>query len=86
VTFNLRDFPVRRLAGFGIAPRHPDGFLWECLSKHPEAMAGAIRAACAAAGAEAPGDARRALKRAKLPRLGKAWEAEEGGDLAASQG
>jgi hypothetical protein len=74
VTFNLRDFPARKLAGFGIEPRHPDGFLWECLSKHPDSMAGAIRAACAAAGAEAPGDMRRALKRAKLPRLGKAWE------------
>ncbi|HSF96177.1 MAG TPA: PIN domain-containing protein [Thermohalobaculum sp.] len=79
LTFNLRDFPARRLAAHGVAARHPDGFLWELLSHAPEAMDAAIRRACAAAGAEAPGDIRRALKRAKLPRLGKAWEAAKGG-------
>jgi len=42
-------------------------------------MGGAIRAAAAAAGAETPEEVRRALKRARLPRLGKAWEAMAAG-------
>jgi hypothetical protein len=75
LTFNLRDFPARRMAGHGVVARHPDGFLWELLSHAPEPMSGTIRAAAAQAGAAAPGEVRRALKRAKLPRLGKAWEA-----------
>lgn len=75
VTFNLRDFPVRKLAAMGIEGRHPDGFLWELFSEAPEAVGRAIRAAATAAGAGAPGEVRRALKRARLPRLGKAWEA-----------
>lgn len=73
LTFNLRDFPRRRLAALGLAPRHPDGFLWELMSAAPEVLDTAIRAALA----EAP-DAesrRRALKRAHLPRLAKAWHA-----------
>ncbi len=79
LTFNLRDFPARRLAALGIAARHPDGFLWELLSAAPEAMGGVVRAAAAAAGAETPEEVRRALKRARLPRLGKAWEAMAAG-------
>lgn len=75
LTFNLRDFPARRLAAPGIVARHPDGFLWELLSAAPDEMGGAIRAAAAAAGAETPEETRRALKRARLPRLGKAWYA-----------
>ncbi len=75
LTFNLRDFPVRKLAAMGIQGRHPDGFLWELFSEAPEAVGRAIREAAAAAGAEGPGEVRRALKRARLPRLGKAWEA-----------
>ncbi len=75
LTFNLRDFPARRLAALGIVARHPDGFLWELLSAATDGMCGAIRAAAAAAGAKAPEEIRPALKRAGLPRLGKAWEA-----------
>lgn len=73
LTFNLRDFPRRLLAGYGMEARHPDGFLWELLSLAPESAGTAIGAALTAAGV--PRDrARAALKRAKLPRLGKAWE------------
>jgi len=79
LTFNLRDFPARRLAAHGVTARHPDGFLWELFSHAPEPMNRAIRRAAAAAGAEAPAEIRRALKRARLPRLGKAWEAAAGG-------
>jgi hypothetical protein len=74
LTFNLRDFPRRVLAAHGIEPRHPDGFLWELLSLASGRGGAAIGAALAEAGI-APDRARAALKRAKLPRLGKAWEA-----------
>ncbi len=78
LTFNLRDFPRRALAGadpgHALEARHPDGFLWELLSLAPGPMAGVVAAALAQAGI-APGRARAALKRAHLPRLGKAWEA-----------
>jgi len=50
LTFNMRDFPVRRLAVHGITPRHPDGFLWEVFSNEPEAAGQAIRETAAEAG------------------------------------
>lgn len=78
VTFNLRDFPTRKLSTLGVTPRHPDGFLWELLSHAPEAMDQAVRRAARAAGATDPGEVRRLLKRARLSRLGKAWEALAG--------
>jgi predicted nucleic acid-binding protein len=78
LTFNLRDFPARRLAAHGVAARHPDGFLWELLGHAPEAMGAAIRRAAVMADAETPGDIRRALKRARLSRLSKAWAAGTG--------
>lgn len=71
VTFNLRDFPRRALAGHGIEARHPDGFLWELWSLHPERMRPVLDVALSAAGV-APDRTRAALKKAKLPRLGKA--------------
>lgn len=75
LTFNVRDFPARRLVAHGITPRHPDGFLWELFSHAPEAVDGAIRAAAADAGVTEVEPIRRALKRAHLPRLAKAWRA-----------
>jgi len=79
LTFNLRDFPVRRLAAHGIAPRHPDGFLWELYSDAPEVVGSAIRQAAAVIGAEEADAIRRALRRAGLSRLAKAWFAGESG-------
>lgn len=73
LTFNLRDFPRRTLAGLGVEARHPDGFLWEMWSHAPDQMAEVIAAALASQGID-PADTRRALKRARLPRLGKALE------------
>lgn len=73
LTFNTRDFPARRLAGHGIVLRHPDGFLWEHFSHRPELVDGAIRAAAEDAGIDGADAIRRALKRAHLPRLAKAW-------------
>ncbi len=75
LTFNLSDFPKRRLAAHRVVPRHPDGYLWELFSAEPEMMAEAIREAAGAQEAEA---IRRGLKRAKLPRLAKAWRAHAG--------
>lgn len=72
LTFNLRDFPARRLGGLAIAPRHPDGFLWELLGREPVAMRRLIDDVVAAAGRE-PSEGRKLLKRSGLPRLGKAW-------------
>lgn len=71
VTFNLRDFPRRVLAGQGIEARHPDGFLWELWSRERTCMEAVVDAALSRAGV-APDRWRPALKRAKLPRLGKA--------------
>lgn len=77
LTFNLRDFPARRMSGLKLDVRHPDGFLWELWSDAPEAMEAAVRD-----GLEAVGTAwesrRGALKRARLSRLGKALEQDPG--------
>lgn len=75
LTFNTRDFPSRRLAAHGITPRHPDGFLWELFSQAPEAVEGALRDAAGDAGLGEADAIRRALRRAHLPRLAKAWRA-----------
>ena len=74
LTFNLRDFPRRVLAGHGIAARHPDEFLWECLSQDPERVRPIVQSVLESF--ELSGDeARAALKRARLPRFAKAWVA-----------
>lgn len=69
LTQNLRDFPARALAPFGITARAPDDFamaLW--LAEHAPVEAGVARVWSALTGAEL----RKALKSASLPRLGKA--------------
>src|SRR5690625_1237610 len=71
ITFNLRDFPRRVLAGHGIEARHPDGLLWEFWSTAPERMEPVLKAELARAGVEEE-RVRAVLKRAKLPRFGKA--------------
>ncbi len=73
LTFNIRDFPARRLAAHGIAARHPDDLFWELYSGRPREVGPVISAAVDAV---APGEGRRLLKRAHLPRLGKAWAAD----------
>ncbi|QHQ34468.1 RSP_2648 family PIN domain-containing protein [Algicella marina] len=73
LTFNLRDFPGRVLAGYGILPRGPDEFLLELF--HNEAgfieVLEAVRVRTEKiSGREQP--MRALLKRLRLPRLGKA--------------
>lgn len=77
VTFNAQDFPQHVLRAEGVTRRDPDGLLWEFWSGAPDAVAAVVdreRAALvAASGKDWP---RRAfLKRAGLPRLGKAMDA-----------
>jgi predicted nucleic acid-binding protein len=73
-TFNARDFPRHVLAGEGIARRDPDGLLWEFWSHHPELVGVVVEQARLTAerfsGVEKP--LRGFLKKAGLPRLGKA--------------
>jgi len=83
LTFNLRDFPPATLAPHGVAPRHPDGFLWELLDARTDTHLAARLGA--ALGTTNPKEARRALKRARLPRLGKAWEARMSGPPSADR-
>lgn len=71
ITFNLRDFPRRTLSRYGIEARHPDGLLWEFWSTAPAAMMPLLWQELERIGVE-PDRARSVLKRAKLPRLGKA--------------
>jgi predicted nucleic acid-binding protein len=77
LTFNAMDFPRHVLAAEGIARRDPDGFLWELWSHDngpvTRAVTRAKKLAEAATGAEKP--LRGFLKKAGLPRLGKAMNA-----------
>lgn len=74
VTFNLRDFPRRALEGHGLRAQHPDAFLMDLWLAQPyrvAAAAGAVKAEAERLSAQ-PQDLRALLKRAGLPRLGKA--------------
>lgn len=70
VTLNLRDFPGRTLARHGVLARHPDGFLLDFVADGPD-LAGTAREVRDRLGREATG-LRPMLKRAGMPRLGKA--------------
>ena len=74
VTLNLRDFPVRELVGHGIIAEHPDAFLHGLWLDNADLVAGVARTVHREAerlsGAEMP--IRGLMKRARLPRLGKA--------------
>ena len=74
MTLNLKDFPTRTLSAEGIIRRDPDGFLVEALAANPEAVQAVAKRvhgkAEALSGSDLP--LRKLLKRARLPRLGKA--------------
>ncbi|MEL7465845.1 MAG: PIN domain-containing protein [Pseudomonadota bacterium] len=73
VTFNTRDFPLRELRIHGLERLHPDEFLARRLREGDERLADALGPlADLAAGRDLA--FRKFLKRAALPRLGKAWE------------
>ncbi|SFI31311.1 PIN domain-containing protein [Albimonas pacifica] len=72
VTFNLRDFPARKLRDMGLAPLHPDALLWELAGRRPRAMGRALARALAPFPAlQGAAEAAGGLKRARLPRLAK---------------
>ncbi len=74
VTMNLRDFPRRELAPLGLVAVHPDPFLLGLLASRPEAVEGVVRDVHAEAErlSGAALSLRDLLKRARLPRLGRA--------------
>ncbi|MEE9429156.1 MAG: PIN domain-containing protein [Paracoccaceae bacterium] len=76
VTMNLRDFPKRLLEEFSILARHPDEFLLELYNQEPDIVADLVeqvrREAERLSGHRWP--VRKLLKKARLPRLGKALE------------
>ena len=71
LTLNLRDFPRRVMAAHGLVAEAPDTLLMRLWLERPEVVAGAVAAAGVAG--------RAALKRAGLPRLGKALDSRVGG-------
>ncbi|WP_193141109.1 RSP_2648 family PIN domain-containing protein [Meridianimarinicoccus sp. MJW13] len=77
VTFNLRDFPGRTLARHSLRPRHPDELLLEALDDRPKQVTQLAQQIVAplCTGPVTPADLRRILKKARLPRLGKALAA-----------
>lgn len=77
VTFNLRDFPGRTLADLGLRGEHPDAFLRALWEDHPDAIARGVDRVRAEADRLSGQDwpVRRLLKKAGLPRLGKALDA-----------
>ena len=73
LTFNLRDFPKRALAEFGVEATHPDGFSWQLFSVQENVVRSVAHEVLESNGIEV--DRRRAvLKRAKLSRFAKALE------------
>ena len=77
VTLNLRDFPARALAAHGLRAEHPDSFLLNLYHATPGPVARAVETVRQeterVSGREQP--LRPLLKRANLPRLGKALSA-----------
>ncbi|MFN3260878.1 MAG: RSP_2648 family PIN domain-containing protein [Pikeienuella sp.] len=71
LTFNLKDFPPRALRPLGLVALHPDAFLAGALKRDPMRLRAALAEMERAAGERGM---RAFLKRAGLPRFGRAWE------------
>lgn len=74
LTLNLKDFPTNALAAEGIIRRDPDGFLLEALHVNPQEVRDVVSGGLGRAKAHGidVSNPRGILKRARLPRLGKA--------------
>ena len=79
ITLNLKDFPKRTLAPHGVSAIHPDVVLTRFLAHHPNSIMGIlerlyhnITGGFIKVGLETPPPLRTLLKRAHLPRFGKA--------------
>ncbi|HCQ65943.1 MAG TPA: PIN domain-containing protein [Rhodobacteraceae bacterium] len=80
VTLNIKDFPRHTLSEEGILREGPDLFLRDLWAAHPAVVAGVAQAVRAEA-ERLSGETwpiRRLMKKARLPRLGKALEAAGG--------
>jgi len=79
VTMNLKDFPRRVLAAHGLQPMHPDAFLCGLFADAPDAVADVVHDVRAEAErlSQQSWPVRKLLKKARLPRLGKALEASD---------
>lgn len=75
LTLNLKDFPTRALGSEGIVRRDPDGFLLEAYHANPQALSKMIEDVLKRAGAHGidVSNPRAILKRARVPRLAKAF-------------
>lgn len=70
VTANLRDFPVRALAGLGLRAIHPDEFLRDLYLQSPDPVTAAVAATQERASRAGAALSRKDLmRRARLPRL-----------------
>lgn len=78
ITFNAADFPRHTLAEEGLARLDPDQFLLMLWQKNPDPVTAAVKAVVAEAErlSGRPQPLRALLKRAQLPRLGKALNAD----------
>ncbi|MEM8625521.1 MAG: PIN domain-containing protein [Pseudomonadota bacterium] len=73
ITFNIRDFPARRLRAYGLDVEHPDAALWRLHGSAGATVMGAVASTLEVMDrSEGSTGVRTALKRAGLPRLGKA--------------
>ena len=77
LTQNLKDFPTSALSAQGILRRNPDGFVHEAWHADPDMVASVVSEVLKTAGAHGidVSNPRALLKRARLPRLGKAFYA-----------
>ena len=74
VTMNAKDFPKHTLAEEGLSRQTPDELLYHCWQKAPQAISDAVEAVRQQADhlSGETWDTRKLLKKARLPRLGKA--------------
>ncbi len=74
LTANLKDFPTRILTGHGVVRRDPDGFLREIFDENQQVV-GRVAKDVHRVAEQLSGqawDMRKLMKKARLPRLGKA--------------
>lgn len=87
ITANLRDFPRHILGALGLRAVHPDEFLRDLFLSHPEAILAAVIATEARARQAGGAMTRKELiRRARLPRLGKALARRPDADILEGQG
>ena len=73
LTFNIRDFPLRAMRPLGLSRLHPDEYFASRWRDDQGRLAEALSPLARVAGRQGV-SFRDFLKRASLPRLGKAWE------------